>query len=65
MALTRKDFKILAEELSEAGIDDLRQLVGFMAAVDAVCRALKRINPRFDADRFRDAVEGSSSRGRV
>lgn len=58
--MTRKDFEIVAGELRacrpvEFTHDD-RYNAGYMSAVAAVGDALAEINPRFDRDRFTQAV---------
>lgn len=61
--LTRQHFEIIAKELRQgqprpdSRENDLR-LDGYVCAVQAVARALRQINPRFDTARFMDAVEG-------
>lgn len=50
MTLTRKHFEVIAEELrtNRPALLD----VGYDQAVVAISRALRKINPRFDSDRF-------------
>lgn len=58
--MTRKDYERLAAELAEQYRDmtDPAEVRGFWAAVCTVCDALERDNPRFDRNRFTDAVRG-------
>ena len=53
MTLTRKDFEVIAEELRKARPKNPAvSVVAFDAVTVAVGRALHKINPRFDPDRF-------------
>lgn len=57
--MTRKHYVRLAEELHvEYKYLDSMPREGFMIAVNTVCDALKRENPRFDRDRFLAVVRG-------
>lgn len=52
MTLTRKHFEVIAEELRTNRPVLLEDNAGYDRAVQAVSRALHKINPRFDSDRF-------------
>lgn len=52
MTLTRKHFETIAEELQADRPNGIAQNQQYDAAVQAVSRALRKINPRFDNDRF-------------
>ena len=58
--MTRKDFEIVAEEMRHNRPGEFSQSPdyhkGYMQAVKAIGFALVRINPRFDRDRFMQAV---------
>jgi hypothetical protein len=59
--MTRKDYILLANELSvgrkeAAKHDGLAAKYGFSIAVKSLCDALARDNPRFDSDKFVDAI---------
>lgn len=58
--LTRKDFEIIAEEMRRNRPGEFSQSPdyhkGYTQAVKAIGFALVRINHRFDADRFMQAV---------
>ena len=55
--LTRQHFELIAAELRELdpGDADLGRSQTHKAYTGQVARALQKINPRFDADRFHDA----------
>jgi len=52
MTLTRKHFEVIAEELRTNRPVLLEDNAGYDRAVVAISRALHKINPRFDSDRF-------------
>jgi hypothetical protein len=52
MTLTRKHFEVIAEELRTNRPALLEDNAGYDRAVVAISRALRKINPRFDSDRF-------------
>ena len=52
MTLTRKHFETIAEELQADRPNGIAQNQQYDRAVQAVSRALHKINPRFDPDRF-------------
>ena len=65
--MTRKDYKRLAEELAitlrnlddlivSKGDSDSDQHTAFQIAVECMCDAMKRENPRFDRSKFLEAV---------
>ena len=65
--MTRKDYKRLAEELAitlrnlddlivSKGDSDSDQRTAFQIAVECMCDAMKRENPRFDRSKFLEAV---------
>jgi len=65
--MTRKDYKRLAEELAitlrnlddlivSKGDSDSDQRTAFQIAVECMCDAMKRDNPRFDRSKFLEAV---------
>ena len=65
--MTRKDYKRLAEELAitlrnlddlivSKGDSDSDQRTAFQIAVECMCDAMKRNNPRFDRSKFLEAV---------
>jgi enterochelin esterase-like enzyme len=54
--MTRKDYKLIAEELKKAFLREGYRESNFLDAVNAVANALERDNPRFDYSSFRSAV---------
>ena len=56
--MTRKDYRQLAEELriSYGRLTSEEARRAFRSAVNCIADALKRENPRFDYDKFSDAV---------
>lgn len=52
MTLTRKHFKVITEELRDSRPVIFDEHPAYNRAVDAISRALRKINPRFDQDRF-------------
>lgn len=58
--MTRKDYRQLAEELRiEFGrLSTLAAEEGFRIAVGCIADAMKRENPRFDREKFAEAVFG-------
>lgn len=65
--MTRKDYKRLAEELAityrnlddlivSKGDSDSDQRTAFQIAIECMCDAMRRDNPRFDRSKFLEAV---------
>lgn len=52
MTLTRKHFEVIAEEMRANRPAVSTDYPAYDAAVQAVSRALHKINPKFDSDRF-------------
>ena len=48
--MTRKDYVAIAKALSDVEFDNK------LVVVNALCRVFKKDNPRFNADRFIEAV---------
>lgn len=59
MSVTAKDMRELAGGLSEA-VQSVnaasREMRGIRKAVDSICDSLRKLNERFDEERFRQAV---------
>ncbi len=55
--MTRKDYELLASLLSRALTVSGANFMGCVAAVNVIADGLRVTNPRFDKDRFIDAVE--------
>ena len=57
--MTRKDYKLIASELNDTLMKyGYSGVPTFGDAVDALIIALKSDNPRFNEDKFREAVYG-------
>jgi hypothetical protein len=61
--MTRKDYRQLAEELriDFKRLETEEERSGFCVAVRCMADALKRNNPRFDREKFHEAIFGSVS----
>jgi hypothetical protein len=60
--MTKKDFQVVADAGAAIEDDDARELI-----MDELGHSFRKINPRFDEDRFREWIErrvnGQSTKG--
>ena len=55
--MTRKQYIAVAKALNAIELNHIEQIPFLRhTVVDALCRVFKKDNPRFDADRFKEAV---------